>query len=161
MQAASTHGFNLCGIALHREKLHLFASGLGQVADESISHLGIDRRVFDRRVSKNQGVRVNQFTGAAWRVGYQVAIGVLEAGIHRLGSAQSSNKTDGKSEWFEGHDETSTRRVGETVNVGIDRDKNVTELSVQTPSRRWNGKRTQLNIALLDGLRTLSTLSQK
>src|ERR1041385_2946906 len=47
-------------IRLHRKEHDLFAGDLFRVLDESVPHLCIDRRVFNRRIRKDQRRRIDE-----------------------------------------------------------------------------------------------------
>src|SRR5581483_4929224 len=76
VQATRAHGLDLGRVRLHREEHDLFAGYLFHVLDEPVPNLGVDRRVLDRGICKNQRRRIDELLGVARRVGHQVAVAV-------------------------------------------------------------------------------------
>jgi hypothetical protein len=72
-------------VALHREELHFFTRGFGQMVQKTFPDLGVHGGVFDGRVGKDQGGRVDPLLGVGGRIGHQIAVGVFEAGVHGVG----------------------------------------------------------------------------
>ncbi len=77
MKATRTHRFNLGGVGLNREELHLLAGDVRQVVQETGPHLTIDRWIFNRCIGKYEGGRVGLLFGLFWDVGNKVAITIL------------------------------------------------------------------------------------
>src|SRR5262249_57736134 len=76
MQTAGAHRLDLGCVRLHREKYDLFAGDLFHVLYEAVPYLRVDRRIFDWRVGKNQGWRIDELFWIAWGIGHQVAVAI-------------------------------------------------------------------------------------
>ena len=96
MQAAGAHRFDLGRVRLHREEHDLFAGDLLRVLEEAVPHLGVERRVLDRRVGEDQRRRIDQLLRIGRRVGDQVAVavavGLVEIAARTILRARASRR---------------------------------------------------------------------
>ncbi len=83
MEPAGTHRLDLCRVRLNGEELDVLAGDLFQVRDEGFPDVGIDRRVLDRSVGKDQRVGIDQIGRIAGRVGHKVAVGITVKRVER------------------------------------------------------------------------------
>jgi hypothetical protein len=81
MQASGAHRLDLGCVGLDREELHLLAGLLLEVCQEIRPGLGVDRRVFNRGIGKDQRVGIGQLRRIGRDVGDQIAIGVGVAAV--------------------------------------------------------------------------------
>jgi hypothetical protein len=76
VQPAGAHRLDLGGIRLHREEHHAFSGHLLGVLDEAVPHLGVQGRILDRRVGKDQRGRIDELLRISRRIGDEIAVAV-------------------------------------------------------------------------------------
>jgi hypothetical protein len=76
VQPAGAHGLDLGRVGLDREELHFLAGDLLHVGQEIGPGLAVDGRIFDRCVSEDDGIGIDQVCRIGRRVGGQIAVTV-------------------------------------------------------------------------------------
>ena len=82
MKTTGTHRFKLGGIGLNREELYPLPCHLGHMVEELPPNFHVNRRIFDRSVSKDQGCRIDPLLWVGGDIGNQITIGIGKTGIH-------------------------------------------------------------------------------
>ena len=81
MQPPRPHRLELRGVRLNRKEDDLLARDLGEVIEEALPDLGIDRGVLDRCIGEHEGGGIDPILRRGRRVGHHVAVRIGVAGI--------------------------------------------------------------------------------